>query len=207
MIPNEFFKYIYLYLFIPEIFLVTFSFFFFIFFFCYSVIRFKSKTPIFLNLLKLLYIQLLSYTLCLLFNSISYSYSLFYFSYVNSFFSTIIKSLFVILFIIFLFLISDYLYFQKIFIIEYIYLFFISFVMCFLVINSNDFLLLYILLEIQNICIYFLIVVKRRSYLAIEAAIKYFLVSSVMMGFFLYGISICYFSSGITNFFDLELFL
>ena len=204
---NIYIKYISFYLFFPEFYLSFFTLVLFIFFFCYSTFYLVKKFLIFLNLVVFLYLQVIFYTFLLLLNNINYKYSLFIFSYISNNFIVFTRLFFLILFFIFLCLSLNYLINKKILILEYIYLLTMSFCICFIIMGVNDFLLLYILLELQNICIYFLISLKRTSETSVEAAIKYFLISSVMMSVFLYGISICYFDSGLMNFYDFELFL
>lgn len=203
IIPNN----ISLYLFIPELYLFIYILFFFIFLFFLSIIKFKLKFMLSINLMILFYIQIICNVFLLFFNNISYYYCLFYFSYYSNFLIVLCKFFFLILFFFFLLFLYEYLYVKKIYIIEFIFLLSISILACIFACSANDFLLLYLLLELQNICIYILISLKRQSNFAIEAALKYFIVSTIMMGFFLYGISFCYFGTGITNFFDLELFL
>ena len=127
--------------------------------------------------------------------------------YISTNFIVFLKILFLFFFLFYLINSYEYLNNKKIFILEFIFLLNFSAFSCVLAFSSNDFLFLYLLLELQNICIYILISLKRYSSIAIEAAIKYFIISAIMMAFFLYGISLCYFSTGTINFFDFELFL
>lgn len=207
IINLNFFKFtLSIYLFFPEIFLFICLILFFLLFFSLSIKK-RNFYPILLKPLLILYLISIFYTILLMINNISYNYVLFFYSYFSNNFIFALKIIFLIFFFFYLSFSYEYLYLKKIFILEFIFLLSISSFACILAFSANDFLLLYLLLELQNICVYILISLKRHSNIAIEAAIKYFIVSSVMMACFLYGISLCYFSSGLINFFDIELFL
>ena len=195
------------YLILPEIFIFINFIVFFIILFLISIKKIQFK---FLNSVKfslIFYSQIVIFTIFLYFNNINYNYNVFYFNYVSNFYINLIKILFLFLFLLFLFLLKEYLYINKIYIIEYVFLFCMTLIASLLVCSSSDFISLYLILELQNICLYILISLKRNSNLSLEASLKYFIISSITMGFFLYGVSLCYFSSGALNFFDLEIFL
>eukprot|EP01098_Paradermamoeba_levis_P010862 TRINITY_DN4581_c0_g4_i6.p1 TRINITY_DN4581_c0_g4~~TRINITY_DN4581_c0_g4_i6.p1 ORF type:complete len:336 (-),score=-50.76 TRINITY_DN4581_c0_g4_i6:1838-2845(-) len=73
----------------------------------------------------------------------------------------------------------------------------------FLFISSNDFLLLYIFLEIQSICLYILAAFQYDTNRSTEASLKYFIFGAVFSGLFLLGWSLIFASTGLSNFFDL----
>jgi proton-translocating NADH-quinone oxidoreductase chain N len=78
----------------------------------------------------------------------------------------------------------------------------------FLFISSQDLLYSYIFLEIQSICLYILAAfgfgtTNRSS----EAALKYFIFGALFSGLFLLGWILIYFATGLTNFFELNIFL
>lgn len=203
-----FFNNLSFYLFLPELFLFIFFLFFFILLLSLSSLnKINFKFPKLIKLLLIFYIQIIFYGLILFFNNISNYYIIFYFAYLSNNFIVFLKIIFLLFFFFYLITSYDYLFNKKIFILEYIYLLTISILSCILSFSSNDFLILYLLLELQNICVYILINLKRNNSISIEAAIKYFIISSVMMALFLYGISLCYFSVGTINFFDFEIFL
>ncbi len=70
----------------------------------------------------------------------------------------------------------------------------------FLMIEAFDFLSLYLAMELQALSLYVLLAFKKDDPAAIEAAVKYFVLSSVASGVFLYGVSFIYGVVGDTNF-------
>ena len=74
----------------------------------------------------------------------------------------------------------------------------------FVMISSNNFLLVYLGLELTTLSSYALVALRRDNGLATEAAIKYFVLGAMASGFLLYGMSMLYGSTGtldITNVF------
>jgi NADH-quinone oxidoreductase subunit N len=76
-----------------------------------------------------------------------------------------------------------------------------------LLVSSNDFLSLYLTLELQSLCLYVLAGFKQSSILSIEAGLKYFVLGSFVSGLLLFGSSLVYGITGTINFFDLSLFI
>lgn len=77
----------------------------------------------------------------------------------------------------------------------------ISIVAMLILISSNDLFLVYLTLEAQSLIFCVLIAAKRYSNLAIEAAMKYFILAAVGSVFFLYGLSLLYSIFDTANFF------
>jgi NADH-quinone oxidoreductase subunit N len=68
-----------------------------------------------------------------------------------------------------------------------------------MMISANDFLSLYVGLELQSLSLYVLAAFRRDSLKATEAGLKYFVLGALSSGLLLYGISLVYgFSGGIT---------
>ncbi len=67
-------------------------------------------------------------------------------------------------------------------------------------ISSNDFLTLYLSLELQSLPLYLLAAMNRKSKDSSESGIKYFILGSAASGILLLGISLFYGFSGTTNF-------
>ena len=84
----------------------------------------------------------------------------------------------------------------KIPIVEYLILVFLCFFSLIMIIISNHLFVIFLFLEIVNICLYCLIGLNKNSNKGIEAAYKYFIQSSfaTIMGFF--SISLIYLSTG-----------
>jgi NADH-quinone oxidoreductase subunit N len=67
-------------------------------------------------------------------------------------------------------------------------------------ISSNDFLPVYLSIELQSLCFYVLVASNFSSKQSIEASTKYFILGALGSGFFLFGISFIYGYYGTTNF-------
>jgi NADH-quinone oxidoreductase subunit N len=69
-----------------------------------------------------------------------------------------------------------------------------------MMISANDFLALYIGLELQSLCLYVLAAFQRDDIKSAEAGLKYFVLSALASGLLLYGITLIYGFAGATNF-------
>lgn len=88
---------------------------------------------------------------------------------------------------------------------HYIIVCFFVFLSSLLLININDFLTLFIVLELQSLCLYALASLKKNSAVSTEAGLKYFIFGSVFTGIFLFAISILYGCLGSLQFQDLNI--
>jgi NADH-quinone oxidoreductase subunit N len=66
-------------------------------------------------------------------------------------------------------------------------------------VTANDFMTIFLALEIFSLALYILVGYYRHDYLSGEAALKYFLLGAFASGFFLYGIALIYGATGHTN--------
>lgn len=66
--------------------------------------------------------------------------------------------------------------------------------------STNDFLTLYLSIELQSLCLYTLAASKKDSSFSKESGVKYFLLGSVSSVLFLFGSCLFYSMSGVTNF-------
>ena len=66
----------------------------------------------------------------------------------------------------------------------------------FVVISGNNFLVLYLGLELLNLPIYALVALRRDDGVSTEAAMKYFVLGALASGFLLYGLSMVYGATG-----------
>lgn len=69
-----------------------------------------------------------------------------------------------------------------------------------IIISANDFLLLFMGLELQALPLYVLAAFRRDQGSTSEAALKYFVLGALSTSFFLFGVSLLYGFSGTTNF-------
>jgi NADH-quinone oxidoreductase subunit N len=63
-------------------------------------------------------------------------------------------------------------------------------------ISANNFLIIYLGLEMMSLSLYAMVAFRRDNALAIEAAMKYFVLGALASGFLLYGISMLYGATG-----------
>jgi NADH-quinone oxidoreductase subunit N len=73
-----------------------------------------------------------------------------------------------------------------------------------LMVEANDFIILFIGLEMQGLCLYILAAFQRTQIQSSEAALKYFILGALSTCFYLYGASLIYGFSGSTYFEVLE---
>ena len=99
-----------------------------------------------------------------------------------------------------LFISKQYLQKNNLFKPEYPILIIFSTLGMMLMISSNNFLLLYLGLEIQSLSLYVISSFRRDNYKSTEAGLKYFILGSLSSGLMLFGISLIYGSTGSINF-------
>lgn len=90
---------------------------------------------------------------------------------------------------------------------EYTVLICLSIVGMFLMVSSNNFMTLYLALELQSLPLYVLASFRREDRLSTEAGLKYFSLGALSSGFLLYGISLIYGSMGSVSFPQIQEYL
>lgn len=90
---------------------------------------------------------------------------------------------------------------------EYYVVLFISLVSTLTLLDSNNFILFYILIEIQSISLYILTVFSKNSRYAIESSIKYFIMGSISSILLLLSITFIYGLTGFFFFDDITLYI
>ena len=131
-------------------------------------------------------------------------YILFNFEFSNMFIFKNFKFIFIslIILIIYSFIsLPDYLIKSIKF--EYVYIIIFIFIGSFFLIFSNDFLGLFLNLELQNFGFYILFSLNKKKKLVAESNIKYYIYGGISSAFLLYGISLIYGATGQLNFNDL----
>lgn len=83
---------------------------------------------------------------------------------------------------------------------EFYILFLLSILGILFSLNSFDFIILYVSLELQTLAFYILAAFKRNSTFSTEAGLKYFISGGIASGFFLFGTSLIYGFNGSTSF-------
>ena len=114
---------------------------------------------------------------------------------------------FIVLFASILCIIVSYNYckFEKIKVYEYVLILLVSIVGLLTIISSYDLMSMYLGIELQSLCFYIITNVKFYSNFSIEAGLKYFILGALSSGIILFGTSLLYGFTGLTNFLDLTI--
>ncbi len=97
----------------------------------------------------------------------------------------------------------NYCEYENIKIYEYILLLLLSIVGILTIISSYDLITMYLAIELQSLCFYIVTNLKFYSNFSIEAGLKYFILGALSSGILLFGSSLLYGFTGLTNFLDL----
>jgi len=100
--------------------------------------------------------------------------------------------------------IKDYVIAQRINQFEYIIIILLSILGLFLLCSANDFLTVYLGMELQSLSFYLLAAFRKRSSHSVDAGLKYFILGSLSSSLFLFGASYLYVAFGSINFDDLR---
>lgn len=132
---------------------------------------------------------------------------LFFFNFKIDNFFIFFKFLFILLLFFCFYLSRYYFILEKIKIFEYTILLLLSVQGSFLVMLTTNLFIMYIALEIQNLCFYVLASLKRFNNFSVEAGLKYFLLGSFSSSLLLFGISLIYGLLGSLDIFDIYIIL
>lgn len=199
-----------LYLFIPEIFITSWLIFLLIYF---TLLTKRQYVFTFKNIRKTYVINPIpAITTFLLILSISYFFlqTLGYSSYTSLsglhctptlFYIKLLLSFIFILYMIYLRTNMQYLVFYSF---EFYIIIFFAFIVLNLLLISNNFLNIFLFIEIYSMCVYYLIASKKNSVKSIESAIKYFIFGSFSSAFLLFGMFLVYYTTGSINLIDIS---
>ena len=109
--------------------------------------------------------------------------------------------------IVIIYISEKYRSFEKLFIYEYPLLILFSILGMLIMISANDFISLYMGLELQSLSLYVLASIKKDSSKSSEAGLKYFILGALASGFFLFGVSLLFGIAGTTTYTELSLIL
>ena len=109
--------------------------------------------------------------------------------------------------IVIIYISEKYRSFEKLFIYEYPLLILFSILGMLIMISANDFISLYMGLELQSLSLYVLASMKKDSSKSSEAGLKYFILGALASGFFLFGVSLLFGIAGTTAYTELSLIL
>jgi proton-translocating NADH-quinone oxidoreductase chain N len=144
-------------------------------------------------------------TLILLYNNPIHQCILFYNSLILDDFTYIFKTLLVGSSFCAILLSISYLKQEQLNAFEFLILLLFSVLSMLLMISSYDFISFYLTIEFQSLCFYVLAASKRNSEFSTEAGLKYFILGAFSSGILLFGFSIIYGFTGMTNFGELSL--
>lgn len=113
--------------------------------------------------------------------------------------SGLTKEIILFLSLILIFIIYESYSQQNVHFFEYFSLIFLCLLSFLLILNCNDLLMFYILMEMQALSFYILASINKESIYSVNAGLKYFILGSLISGFYLLGCSIVYGSIGTLN--------
>ena len=153
----------------------------------------------------LLSLQILIFTWFLIFKLPCSNFVVWNFFLVSSFSSVSLKLFLIKIGIIWISFILKYLCNEKINAFEYWILSLITILALNLLIQVFDILIMYLVIELQSLSFYVLASFKRSSEFSTEAGLKYFVLGAFSSAFLLFGSSLIYGTTGLTNFFDFNI--
>lgn len=167
----------------------------------------KYNTPIITNIVNNLAIYFFFILIILYYLNLNNTKYLFIGQFTINYYTQIGKILILTIAILCLLTFNSYLKDNKINSYEYLILIQISILSVCLLLNTNDFLHYYVIIELQSLCFYTITALKKNNIYSSEAGLKYFILGSVISGLLLLGIALLYGMTGLTNFYELSLFL
>ncbi len=177
-----------------------------IFLLMYGVIFSTSKInnyPILLENISWLTLLALIYSLFLIVNSPVQNAALLYNTLLIDDFTKFMKILVLISSFFCIFMSMDYIKQESLNAFECILLILFATISMLFLISSADFISLYLAIELQSLCFYVIAAIKRNSEFSTEAGLKYFLLGAFSSGLLLFGCSLIYGFTGVTNFSEL----
>lgn len=172
----------------------------------YGVVYSTSKVynyPIIQLNVGWLSVLVLSLTLLLLISNPLHTVSAFNDLLIIDAFSTFVKILIVFSAIVCIFMSMSYLEYKKVNSFEYFILLLLAVLGMVCLVSSNDLLSIYMSIELMSLSFYILAAYKRNSEFSGEAGLKYFILGAFSSGLLLFGISMIYGFTGLTNFEEL----
>jgi NADH-quinone oxidoreductase subunit N len=96
---------------------------------------------------------------------------------------------------------------QKLPVLEFYTLYLFSILSSILLISAGDFLVIYLLIEMQSLCFYVLAVYRKDSVFSIESGLKYFIFNSIISCVLVFSLSVLYGSLGTLNLHNINLLM
>lgn len=189
---------------LPEVYLVTTTLVVLIYGVLLSVSSFWGY-PLIIESTALLSTQILILTACII---IFFPYINFFswnFLLTSNFYILALKFFIILGTILWIILSKVYLKKEKINSFEYWIFILITILAFFYILQASDLLIIYLVIELQSLSFYVLASFKRSSEFSTEAGLKYFVLGAFSSAFLLFGSSLIYGLTGITNLSDLNL--
>lgn len=193
-----------IYIILPEIYLVICIFVLLI----YGVLNGGSKIfgyPLMSKSVALLSIQVLLYTLTMLINFPYLNLFAWNFFIISNFYILYIKIFLLFAYIVWVLFSLNYIVKEKINSFEYWILSLLAILALFFILQTFDLLSMYLTIELQSLAFYVLASFNRSSEFSTEAGLKYFVLGAFSSAFLLFGSSLIYGLTGITNFGDFNI--
>lgn len=189
---------------LPEIYLMTSIFLLLV----YGVLLSVSKHwgyPLLTKPVGLLSIQILFLTLNLLTSFPYLNFSSWNFFLISNFYVLCSKIAIIAVCIIWILISFNYILEEKINSFEYWILILLSVLSLCFILGAHDLLTMYLVIEFQSLSFYVLASFKRSSEFSTEAGLKYFVLGAFASAFLLFGSSLIYGLTGLTNFSDFNI--
>ena len=166
-----------------------------------NILKYKYKFRMFkwVNLFSCLG---LFYSLIILWNSIYYEGLLLNYQLICDNLSFFVKFLLIIITIICLLASLNYFEYEQLKSFEYPLLVLLALIGILMIISSFDLITMYLAIELQSLCFYIITCLKIFSNFSVESGLKYFILGAFSSGLLLFGSSLLYGFTGITNFLD-----
>ena len=188
--------------FFPEIFLVFVGISLLVYGVGYSTSKLKNY-PVLLKNMSWLTLLALLYSFFLILNNPIQNAVLFYNTLIIDDFTKLTKILVLVSTFLCIFMSLEYIKQESLNAFECLILILFSAISMLFLISSADFISMYLAIELQSLCFYVIAAVKRNSEFSTEAGLKYFLLGAFSSGLLLFGCSIIYGFTGVTNFSEL----
>lgn len=159
--------------------------------------------PLLLNNISWLGVLCLIFSFCLLVNNPIVHSIIFYNTLILDDFTLFLKILVIASCLFAIVIALDYVKKETFNAFEYIILILLATCSMLFLIASADFISMYLAIELQSLCFYVLAASKRNSEFSTEAGLKYFLLGAFSSGILLFGCSLIYGFTGVTNFSEL----
>lgn len=167
------------------------------------ILNLKYKFNV-LNLVQFFSCLILLYSLLIGYNILNYEAILLNYQLICDNLSFFLKFIVLLTSFICILFSWNYCEYENIKIFEYLLLLLLSIVGILTIISSYDLITMYLAIELQSLCFYIVTNLKFYSNFSIEAGLKYFILGALSSGILLFGSSLLYGFTGLTNFLDLS---